>query len=118
MASSHAAPESKTPETLVERLEHFEKHQLEQGDTYGAEVLHNAATALSLTQAEIKGHMRIEDDLKAELRIALDAAMRWYVAASPYATPGALREALDEAQARVAEFEKMLDQRRGNAAID
>ena len=33
---------------LLERLAHFEKHQLEEGDEYGAEVLHHASTALRL----------------------------------------------------------------------
>lgn len=32
--------------TLIERLQHFEKNQLEVGDQYGAEVLHNAVAAL------------------------------------------------------------------------
>jgi len=33
-------------QTLIERLQHFEKHQLEAGDTYGAEVLHEAIVAV------------------------------------------------------------------------
>jgi len=33
---------------LLERLAHFEKHQLEEGDEYGAEALHHASTTLRL----------------------------------------------------------------------
>lgn len=33
--------------TLLQRLYHFEQHQLKQGDEYGAEVLHNTAAELN-----------------------------------------------------------------------
>lgn len=33
---------------LLERLAHFEKYQLEDGDEYGAEVLHKSSAALRL----------------------------------------------------------------------
>lgn len=36
--------------TLIERLEHFEKTQLESGDEYGAEVLYNARMRLVSAQ--------------------------------------------------------------------
>ena len=36
---------------LAERLEHFEKHQLDYGDEYGAEILHNARVRLTTARA-------------------------------------------------------------------
>ena len=44
--------------TILERLEHFEKHQLDEGDEYGAEVLHDAARVIR----ELGGHI---EDAKA-----------------------------------------------------
>ena len=47
--------------TILERLEHFEKHQLDEGDEYGAEVLHNAARVIR----ELAQHTRdLEDALQ------------------------------------------------------
>ena len=37
---------------LDERLEHFEKNQLELGDEYGAEVLHRARERIAQLEAE------------------------------------------------------------------
>jgi len=49
---------------LDERLEHFEKHQLEQDDEYGAEVLRNARERIA----------QLEDDLAdSSAQIIMDA---------------------------------------------
>jgi len=39
--------------TLIDRLRHFEKNQLEQGDAYGAEVLHRAAEELAAAERRL-----------------------------------------------------------------
>jgi len=38
--------------TLLERLQHFEKHELENDDEYGAEVLHHAITRIQSLEEE------------------------------------------------------------------
>jgi hypothetical protein len=47
---------------LNERLEHFEENQLEQGDTYGAEVLHNARVCITRLEAKLAAHLENEGD--------------------------------------------------------
>jgi len=37
---------------LNKRLEHFEQHQLDEGDEYGAEVLHHARERIAQLEAE------------------------------------------------------------------
>jgi hypothetical protein len=65
-----------------------------------AHLLRSAATALSLAQTEIKGHMRVEDDLQRDLAN--------YRARESDLDLGVLQRALDKAQARIAELEKAL----------
>lgn len=43
---------------LIERLEHFEKHQLEHADEYGAEVLHHARKRIIDLEEEKKHNAR------------------------------------------------------------
>jgi len=39
---------------LIERLEHFEQHQIEEGDQYGAEVLNKAQKRIAILEAKVK----------------------------------------------------------------
>lgn len=91
---------------LVERLEHFEDHQNEVGDRYGAEVLHYAATEIRRLTEEVEGRIETETQLVREIdRLKLenerlleerDNAEKWAAAVAVENTK--LREELDEAR--------------------
>lgn len=72
----------KPPEDLIDRLRHFERHQLEAGDEYGAEVLHRAAKEIARLSRELEAlkHPPMPDEVCAlmrELREALADVMTW-----------------------------------------
>jgi len=52
---------------LVERLEHFEDHQNEVGDRYGAEVLRYAAIEIRRLTGEVEGRIETETQLVREI---------------------------------------------------
>jgi hypothetical protein len=58
-----------TKPNLIERLKHFEKHQLEIGDEYGAEVLHAAIAEIETLRSSIHRPQRSEtnDHTRAQI---------------------------------------------------
>ena len=112
-----AAPEP--AKTLVERLQSYARQLRDSVHIHhsAADLVSEAATALSLAQTEIKGHMRVEDDLKAELAeyqakhtAIIREADRRYDELIAHDQDN-LAE-LDKAQSRIAELEKALSRAR------
>jgi hypothetical protein len=101
-----AAPESETPETDA----HLSHLNLPDGNKVGIPIetvalLKSLERRLSLAQAEIKGYMRVVDELRRDLQLAIAHDRQPYPTAAAYET---LCESHRKAKARIAELEKLL----------